>query len=132
LQAMMSALFDSWWPKGIWNSDDGGMFYTTDTRIAFRSGARRWVSKYFKARIAYGNFQCLDIPNLMAMKFWVHPFFAASLDPSPAAGMLEVFRRMLTSPEASEVSSVALCHPFDQLAPQTLGTHGLPPTGGEG
>lgn len=29
-QAMMSALFDSWWPKGIWNSDDGGMFYTTD------------------------------------------------------------------------------------------------------
>ena len=29
-QAMMSALFDSGWPKGIWNSDDGGMFYTTD------------------------------------------------------------------------------------------------------
>ena len=46
--------------------------------------------------------------------------------------MLEVFRGMPTSPEASEVSSVALCHPFDQLAPQTLGAHGLPPTGGEG
>ena len=46
--------------------------------------------------------------------------------------MLEVFCGMPTSPEASEVPSVALCHPFGQLAPQTLGTHGLPPSGREG